>query len=52
MVRNDRLDITADNRTMGGDPTPGRSKQLYVAYEYRGRRSSTTVGENARLNIP
>lgn len=52
MVRNNRLDITANNKTMGGDPAPGQSKQLYVAYEYRGRRNNTTVGENARLNIP
>jgi len=52
MVRNDRLDITVDNKTMGGDPAQGQSKQLYVAYEYRGRRSSTTVGEGGRLNIP
>lgn len=52
MVRNDRLDITADNKTMGGDPAPGQSKQLYLAYEYRGRRSTTTVGEGGRVNIP
>lgn len=52
MVRNNRLDITANNKTMGGDPAPGQSKQLYVTYEYRGRRNSTTVGENARVNIP
>jgi len=52
MVRNNRLDITVDNKTMGGDPAPGQSKQLYIAYEYRGRRNSQTVGENGRLNIP
>ena len=52
MVRNDRLDITADNKTMGGDPAQGQSKQLYIAYEYRGRRSTTTVGEGGRVNIP
>lgn len=52
MVRNNRLDITVDNKTMGGDPAPGESKQLYIAYEYRGRRNSQTVGENGRLNIP
>lgn len=52
LVRNNRLDITADNRTMGGDPAPGQSKQLYVAYQYRGRNDSVTVGENARVNIP
>lgn len=52
MVRNNRLDITADNRTMGGDPAPGQPKQLYIAYQYRGRSDSVTVGENARVNIP
>jgi len=52
MVRNNRLDITVNNQTMGGDPAPGQSKQLYVAYQYGGRSRSTTVGENGRLNLP
>ena len=52
MVRNNRLDITADNRTMGGDPAPGQSKELFVVYQYQRRSQSTTVGENGRLNIP
>lgn len=52
MVRNNRLDITVNNQTMGGDPAPGQSKQLYIAYQYRGRSNSTTVGENGRLNLP
>jgi len=52
MVRNNRLDITASNQTMGGDPAPGQSKELYVVYQFRGRTDNTTVGENGRLNLP
>jgi len=52
MVRNNRLDITADNKTMAGDPAPGQPKQLYLAYQSRGRSNSVTVGENGRVNIP
>ena len=52
MVRNNRLDITVNNQTMGGDPNKGQSKQLYVDYEYRGRRNNVTVPEGGRLTIP
>ena len=52
MVRNNRVDITVTNQNMGGDPAVGQSKQLYVQYEYRGRRSNTTVPEGGRLTIP
>jgi len=52
MVRNNRIDITVTNQNMGGDPAVGQSKQLYVNYEYRGRRNNTTVPEGGRLTIP
>lgn len=52
MVRNNRLDITVNNQTMGGDPAKGQSKQIYVDYEYRGRRNNATVLEGGRLTIP
>ncbi len=52
MVRNNRLNIIVTNQTMGGDPTPGRSKQLNVVYQYNGQVNNATVGENGRLNIP
>ena len=52
MVRNNRLDITANNQTMGGDPAQGQPKELYVVYQNRGRTNNTTVGEGGRLNLP
>jgi hypothetical protein len=52
MVRNNRLDITADNKTMGGDPTPGQSKELYIVYRYQRRDITKRFGENARVNLP
>jgi Domain of unknown function (DUF3395) len=52
MVRNNRINIIADNQTMGGDPAPGRSKKLTVTYQYQGRVNNIDVGENGRLSIP
>jgi len=52
MVVNNRLNIVVNNQTMGGDPAPGQSKQLYVQYEYNGNRQSRTVSENSRLKLP
>jgi Domain of unknown function (DUF3395) len=52
MVRNNRLNIIADNQTMGGDPAPGRPKKLTVNYQYQGRVNNVDVGENGRLSIP
>ncbi len=53
MIRNNnRLDITVNNQSMGGDPAVGQSKQLIVVYEYRGRRNTSTVPEGGRLTIP
>ena len=53
MIRNsNRLDITVNNQSMGGDPAVGQSKQLIVVYEYRGRRNTQTVPEGGRLTIP
>jgi hypothetical protein len=52
MVRNNRLDVTVNNSTMGGDPAKGQSKQLYVVYEFRGQNRTTTVGENGQLRLP
>ena len=37
MACNGRLDIDVDNRTMGGDPSPGRRKQLSILYSVGGR---------------
>jgi hypothetical protein len=52
MVRNNRIDMTVTNQSMGGDPAVGQPKQLYVQYEYGGRRNNTTVPEGGRLTIP
>jgi|SRR5579862_1618589 len=52
MVRNNRLDITADNKTMGGDPAPGQPKELYIVYRYQRQNITKRFGENARVNLP
>ena len=52
MVRNHRLDITVNNSTMGVDPAPRQSKQLFVRYTQNGRAYERTVPENGQLRIP
>lgn len=52
MARNNRLDITVNNSTMGVDPAPGQPKQLFVRYTQMGRASERTVPENGQLRIP
>jgi len=52
MVRNNRLDITVNNSTMGVDPAPRQAKQLFVRYTQMGRASERTAPENSQLRIP
>jgi hypothetical protein len=52
MVRNNRLDITANNQNMGGDPGKGKTKELYLIYQFEGRNNTITVREGNRVNIP
>jgi DnaJ-like protein len=51
MASNDGLTILVSNETMGGDPAPGREKELIVSYQYRGRRDQARVGEGDTLNL-
>jgi len=51
MSSNDGVNTQVNNQTMGGDPAPGREKELIVDYEYRGRRQTARVREGETLNI-
>jgi hypothetical protein len=48
---NGSLLIQADNETLGGDPAPGKTKQLEVTVEYNGKTAVFTAREGARLEI-
>lgn len=51
-VKNDRLVLVANNKTLGGDPVRNEPKLLRVDYEIGGERKSKEVRENATLTIP
>ena len=51
-VRYDRLSMTVNNKTMGGDPAPGKQKELFVVYQVGGQERRVTVPEGGQLNIP
>jgi hypothetical protein len=52
MVRNNRVYVKVDPKTMCGDPSPGVSKLLTVFYNWNGRGNSTVVQEGAYLSVP
>jgi len=53
MVRNGRLDVTADNNLAGSDPAPYVGKTLWVTYRVgRGPELEVAVEERGRLSIP
>jgi len=53
MVRNGRLDVTADNQLAGGDPAPYVGKTLWVSYRVgRGPELEVAVEERGRLSLP
>jgi len=52
MVRNGSLRFRVNNDSMGGDPAPGQTKQLYLQYSYNGQNRNITVGENQEVRIP
>jgi len=52
MVRNNSLRFRVNNDSMGGDPAPGQTKQLYLQYSYNGQNRNITVGENQEVRIP
>ena len=51
MASNDGLTILVNNETMGGDPVPGREKELIVRYELGRRQNETRVREGEILNL-
>jgi len=53
MVRDGRISIRVDNRTMGSDPAVGRPKILWVTYYVGGHgQREVKVYENEQLMLP
>jgi hypothetical protein len=52
MVSNGSLSVHVNNDSMGGDPAPGKHKDLVLVYSYRGDRRNVTVPESEDLRIP
>lgn len=51
-VANDRLLVSADNNTLGGDPARGANKTLNVTYEWNGQRYTASAKEGQMLRLP
>lgn len=52
-MRNGRISMMVTNNNLGGDPSPGRDKDLVVHYRYRnGRIENVGVREGDFLNLP
>ncbi|MBP7864392.1 MAG: DUF3395 domain-containing protein [Acidobacteria bacterium] len=51
-VYRDRLEIYVSNRNLGGDPAPGKDKELRVTYRYRGRQYTISASEYEYLILP
>ncbi len=47
-----RLELSVDNRSLGGDPAPGRDKELRVVYRVNGSRRQITAYEGEYLVLP
>jgi hypothetical protein len=52
MVRDGRLFVVVDNRSMGGDPDHEVRKVLRVLYWHDGQRRQVVVPEHAELRLP
>src|SRR5580700_942482 len=52
MMRDGRLFVVVDNRSMGGDPDPSVRKVLRVLYWQDGQRRQVVVPEHAELRLP
>jgi hypothetical protein len=52
MMRDGRLFVVVDNRSMGGDPDPSVRKVLRVLYWQDGARRQVVVPEHAELRLP
>jgi hypothetical protein len=51
-VSGDRLDMTANSQSLGGDAAKGEIKQLIVEYEYGGEKHSKSIGEGQPFTLP
>jgi hypothetical protein len=51
-LANDRLLVSADNNTLGGDPARGANKTLQVTYEWNGQRYTAAAKEGQMLRLP
>jgi len=52
MLRENGLQVMANNRSLGGDPAPGADKVLIVVYRVQGQETATAVREGNSLTIP
>lgn len=52
MVRHQRLTVSVNNSTMGGDPAFNQPKDLQVVYEYQGQRRNANMSEGGNLTLP
>lgn len=50
-IKDDRLHLTVDNDSMGGDPSQGTTKVLEITYEADGKSHSRTLNENQNLDL-
>lgn len=51
-VRQGRLNLKVNNRTMGGDPAINTAKCLWVEYKFNGSLFTNIANENQRLILP
>ena len=51
-VKNNALSLIVNNGAFGGDPSPGKPKNLTVDYEVDGKPLTKTLPQNALLSIP
>ena len=52
MVKDNRLIVTVDNKTFGGDPAVGHPKRLTVAYTLDGHDGTISQDESTELQLP
>jgi hypothetical protein len=52
MLRENGLQVMANNRSLGGDPAPGADKVLIVVYRVQGQETAAAVREGNFLTIP
>jgi len=52
MLRENGLQVMANNRSLGGDPAPGADKVLIVVYRVHGQETAAAVREGNSLTIP